>query len=435
MTCAQLPKLAHDQKPLRSLFLDLNAYFASVEQAEEPSLRGKPIAVCPVMADTSFIIAASYEAKKFGIKTGTQIGEAKRMCPDLICVPGRHSLYTHYHNKVVEAVDSVVPVEQVCSIDEMRAELIGKEREPDEARRIAGRIKEALADRVSPWIKASIGVAPNPFLAKLATDLMKPDGLVVIEGHELPDRLRGLKLREFCGINFRTEARLQAAGIFVSDHLLDASIEDLTRAFRSRVVAERWFYMLRGHEVELNLKHNQSLGHSHVLPPELRTDHGTRDVLLRLIQKAAARLRSSGLWTSSLTLHVRGKPSWTATQRCAPTQDSITLSKAAMELWEKRCFDRPLMAGITFHDLKEAEQVTPSLFEDTVYLSKLSHGVDKMNRKYGKNSVHVASVHSVKDAAPERIAFQKTELFSEGKGDNEWVPLPEQQRPAIFRMG
>jgi len=435
MGSSLLPQLNADSRPLRSLFLDLNAYFASCEQAQEPSLRNKPIAVCPVMADTSFIIAASYEAKKYGIKTGTQIGEAKRLCPGLLCVPGRHSLYTHYHKQIIDAVDSVLPVQQVCSIDEMKCALIGDERDPVRVRVLAKKIKAAIADNVSPQLTCSVGVAPNAFLAKLATDLMKPDGLVVIESKDLPHRLRGLSLREFCGINRRTEARLQAAGLFISDDLLDASIGDLTRAFRSRVIAERWFYMLRGYEVELKLKQNQSLGHSHILPPDLRSPQGTRDVLLRLVTKATARLRSTGLWTSSITVYVAGRPSWTATGRCAPTQDSLTITSRVLELWESRNFDRPMQVGITFHDLAPAELVTPSLFEDTAMLSKLSHGVDRVNQKFGKNKIHLASIHSVQDAAPERIAFQKVDLFSEGKDDNEWHPPAEHRKPPIFRMG
>ena len=123
--------MLRDERPLRVLFLDLNAYFASVEQQERPELRGRPIAVVPVMADTSFVIAASYDAKKFGIKTGTQIGEAKALCPELELVDARPPLYVGYHNRIIEVAESVLPVDKVCSIDEMRFRLIGTERSPE----------------------------------------------------------------------------------------------------------------------------------------------------------------------------------------------------------------------------------------------------------------------------------------------------------------
>ena len=112
---------------LRWLFLDLNSYFASVEQELRPELRGRPVAVVPVVADTTCCIAASYEAKAFGVKTGTQVGEAKRLCPGIALVEARHELYVEYHNRIVEAVEQRVPVSSVQSIDEMACRLIGRE--------------------------------------------------------------------------------------------------------------------------------------------------------------------------------------------------------------------------------------------------------------------------------------------------------------------
>ena len=117
------------QDPLLNwLFVDLNSYFASVEQQVRPELRGRPVGVVPMMADTTVCIAASYEAKAFGVRTGTIVADAKRMCPEIVLVEGRHEIYTEYHHRVVEAVESCVPVTAVCSIDEMACRLIGRER-------------------------------------------------------------------------------------------------------------------------------------------------------------------------------------------------------------------------------------------------------------------------------------------------------------------
>ncbi len=113
---------------LNWLFVDLNSYFASVEQEARPELRGRPVGVVPMMADTTCCIAASYEAKAFGVRTGTIVADAKRMCPEIVLVEGRHELYTEYHHRVVEAVESCVPVTAVCSIDEMACRLMGRER-------------------------------------------------------------------------------------------------------------------------------------------------------------------------------------------------------------------------------------------------------------------------------------------------------------------
>src|SRR5947209_374011 len=137
MVDANLPLIAKQERPLDVLFLDINSYFATVEQQEQPELRGKPIIVSPVNSDSTCAIAASYEAKRYGIKTGTNVGEARTMCPGLIVVPARPSLYVHYHERIIEAAESVLPVEKVDSIDEMHFKLIGKEREVPEAHRLA----------------------------------------------------------------------------------------------------------------------------------------------------------------------------------------------------------------------------------------------------------------------------------------------------------
>jgi DNA polymerase-4 len=413
--------LEKKDRGLRYLFLDLNSYFASVEQQESPELRGKPVAVVPVEADTSFVIAASYEAKAFGVKTGTKIGDAKQMCPGLICVKGRHPLYSHYHKLVIEKVEDVLPIEDVCSIDEMRFRLLGDERTPGNARELALRIKKVLREKVGECLTCSIGIAPNKYLAKVGTELQKPDGLVVIQSDDLPHRLHVLKLTDFPGINKRMCARLNGAGIFTTEQLCAASKHELLAAFGS-VVGERWWYMLRGFDISWNNKEGKTLGHSHVLPPDLRTDEGCREVLVRLLHKAASRLRSHELWACGMIVYVTAfGRSWQARTKLPPTQDSVTLNEYFMELWKEHDFVKPRGVGVTFYDLRPGEQFTPSLFDETVERSKMSHAIDDLNSRFGKNKVFVGSMEKAKHTAEERIAFNKTWLFSEGKGDNEWV--------------
>ena len=114
---------------LSTLYVDMNSYFASVEQQSRPELRGRPVAVVPVETDSTSCIAASYEAKAFGVRTGTNVGEARRMCPGLVLVKGRPDLYVRTHHAVIEAIDRVLPVAGVHSIDEFSCRLLGAERE------------------------------------------------------------------------------------------------------------------------------------------------------------------------------------------------------------------------------------------------------------------------------------------------------------------
>ena len=133
-----------DHSGVNWLFLDLNAFFASCEQQDDPALRGKPIIVAQMLADSTSAIAASYEAKAFGIKTGTRVSEAKRLCPSVIVVQAKHQRYSHYHERILEAVETCIPVEKVMSIDELACKLAGKERQIPVARELAVKIKRTI---------------------------------------------------------------------------------------------------------------------------------------------------------------------------------------------------------------------------------------------------------------------------------------------------
>jgi DNA polymerase IV len=169
------------------LFLDLNAFFASCEQQENPVLRGQPVIVVQTLTDSAVAIAASYAAKAFGIKTGTLMREARQLCPAVIPVQANHRLYTEYHERILKAVDTCLPVEKVCSIDEMACRLMGTERQVAVARELAVKVKRALREQVGECLTCSVGIAPNVFLGKVGSDLQKPDGLVVITNDDLSE--------------------------------------------------------------------------------------------------------------------------------------------------------------------------------------------------------------------------------------------------------
>ena len=171
---------AGQDSELNWLFVDLNSYFASVEQEVRPDLRGRPVGVVPMMADTTVCIAASYEAKAFGVKTGTMVGDAKRMCPEIVLVEARHELYVDYHHRVVEAVESCLPVTAVLSIDEMACRLMGRERPLLAAMELGRKVKATIREKVGPMLRSSVGLATNRYLAKVASDMEKPDGLIAL---------------------------------------------------------------------------------------------------------------------------------------------------------------------------------------------------------------------------------------------------------------
>ena len=259
---------------LNALYVDFNSYFASVEQQLRPELRGKPLGVLPLMAETTCCIAASYEAKAFGVKTGTSVRDARKMCPDMIFVEARPPLYVQYHHKLIEIVESCTHVEKVLSIDEMVCKLTGTQQEKENALKLAAKIKREL-NKQYEFIQCSIGIAPNTFLAKTASNMQKPNGCVVIESNDIPTKLFTLKLGALNGIGRQMEARLMRYGIDSIEKLYSANKQQLHAVWGS-VEGERYYDKLRGIEPYYVKNARSSLGHSHVLPPELRNMKGLK---------------------------------------------------------------------------------------------------------------------------------------------------------------
>src|ERR1700738_2396337 len=211
------------------LFLDLNAFFASCEQQEDPALRGRPVIVVQTLTDSACAIAASYAAKGSGIKPATLVRDARRLCPAVVPVQANHRLYSDYHDRILKAVDTCLPIEKGMAIDEMAWRLMGTERQVPVARELALKIKRALRDQVGECLTCSIGIAPNVFLGKVGSDLQKPDGLVVITKDNLPDILLSLELQDIYGIGERMEQRLHRAGILTVAQLWNAPTLQLRR--------------------------------------------------------------------------------------------------------------------------------------------------------------------------------------------------------------
>lgn len=381
--------------PLNYLFIDMNSYFASVEQQLLPSLRGRPVAVVPTRADTTCCIAASYEAKRFGIKTGTLVKEAKRLCPELRLLEARPKLYVETHHRIVKAVEACLPVHAVMSIDEMVCRLGDGERDPEPARRLAGQVKASIAGTVGEYLRSSIGLGPNILLAKVAADMQKPDGLTVIRSEDLPQCLYQLHLRDFPGVGPRMERRLNDRGITTVQQLCEMSRPQLAALWDSHVLADRWWRRLRGEDVRDPPTRRHSIGHSHVLAPQLRNDTDAWTVLVSLLHKAAARLRQMNYWTCSLTMSVGyfGRGTWQASQRLSPCRDTLTLLHAIEPMWRDKPRGTPMQVGVVLSDLREERNIPQSLFEEDRRLLALADAMDRVNDRFGPDTVYFGGSH------------------------------------------
>lgn len=392
---------------VRWLYLDMNSFFASVEQELNPALRGKPIAVVPLIADTTSCIAVSYEAKAFGVKTGTKVGEAKKLCPGIQLIEGNHESYIRYHNRIVPAVESCVPVDAVCSIDEIACRLTGSQQRVDVAAALADKIKGTIRAQVGSSLRCSIGVAPNRYLAKIAADLKKPDGFTVIRPRDLPGVLHQLKPRDLPGVGARMEENLRRKGIVTIGELLSLSPRELHRAWGS-VVGEKMWHLLRGEELHDKRSAQQSISHSHVLPPELRNVPDALRVLKKLTTKAAMRLRHERFWATSVEIFVRflGQDAWRARCSLDETQDTLTFLHAVAELWKGRPDGDPYAVGAVLAGLVPDAMHMPSLFDDPKR-GRLTRALDEVNERFGKEMVHFGATHEAGALAPLRIAFTR----------------------------
>jgi DNA polymerase-4 len=402
---------------LRSLFVDFNSYFASVEQHEDETLRGHPVGVVPVAAETTSLIAASYEAKAFGVGTGTLVRDARRLCPGIQIRVARPERYVYWHHRLIEAIDRAIPIARVGSIEEVACELVGRQRQRAMAEAIAAQVKHEVS-LAAPGgaIRCSIGIAPNDFLAKTASDMRKPDGLTVIEQAELPQALHGLTLRDLCGIGASMEARLHDAGI--------STVEELTAADKHRlrhvwggIEGERMWGLLRGAWLPVAATVRGSIGHSHVLGPELRNAVGARAVLKKLLVKAAMRMRREEMLGGALAVRIRfvGHELRWERDHTDDSRELLQLLNGMLDSGQRKRLlpgptnAVPLSVSVTLLRLVPRTQSSGSLFAPTDDPRKVDALVDRINAKFGYNKVYFGSMQLAleHDAAPMRIPFNR----------------------------
>ena len=283
---------------IERLYLDFDGFFASVEQQARPALRNKPIGIVPFAGvATTCVIAASKEAKRFGISNVMNVGEAKRLCPDLILVPQTPDLYRRAHNTLLAEINAVIPVDAVKSIDELTCRLDKAQRLDPE--RLAQQIKERIARYVGAYITCSIGFAPNRQLAKIAGKQNKPDGVTIWHPEHVPDVLYALPFSDIPGIGERMEKRLAKVGVANVEQLLSLPPKHMRKIWRS-VVGERLWYALHGYDIQAEKPERGMFGHGRVLPPEMRTIGAAEPIARMLLIKAARRMRNAGFYASRL---------------------------------------------------------------------------------------------------------------------------------------
>lgn len=400
---------------LNWLYIDLNSYFATIEQQVDSTLRNKPVVVVPLLSDTTCAIAASIEAKLKGIKTGTKIYQAKKLCPELICIVAKHALYVQYHRMVFKEINKYLCVDHIFSIDEGACRLTGEHCQEEVAVKLAKQIKAAIKANVGEYISCSIGIAPNRYLAKIATNMQKPDGLVVIKPDDIPHKLYQLKLTDLPGVGHSTFKRLISHGITTVKQLYQLDSKSFKRVWGS-IWGERIWYLLRGVDLPIEGTKSSNISHSQVLAPELRNPERARGVLLSLLLKAAQRLRARDLFTSNIIVIIEtaDKQSLKNKIRLEPTSDSSSLATSLLKCWDElikleltKVNSRSIAIKKVSINLTNLEAKTAQLsFSDLAAQNKtnkkqlLSRSIDRINTKYGCNTVSIGQLPKKNSKAP-----------------------------------
>ena len=375
------------------LFFDMNSFFASVAQAEEPALMGRPVGVLTTDAPGAACIAASIEAKRRGVGMGTLQEEARQLCPGIVFRAVKHDVCVNYHHAVQRAVETVLPIERAFSIDEFSCKLMGSQQEIPNALALGRRLQAVILAHVSPALRCSVGLAPNKMLAKVAAGFEKPGGLHWLLPHILPERITHLALDDLPGISSAMKARLEAAGI-VDVPTLYRTDPKQARAIWGSVAGERFVRELRGEVAIWPETRRGMFGHGQVLTGANRSPEGARLVARRLLVKAAARLRREGYFARSLSVGVKcarhGRQGQDGSIQA--TQDTFFLLETLGRYWARLRVAQPMAVHVTLGGLVPVADHIPDLFETRAAgvpnaREALCGLIDQLNRRYGQDTV------------------------------------------------
>jgi DNA polymerase-4 len=372
----------------------MDAFFASVEQLDDPSLRGKPVLVGH-KGPRGVVAAASYEARKFGCHSAQPMSVALRNCPHALVVPGRFARYREMSNRVFAIFERFTPLVEPVSIDEAYLDVSGSLALHGAAEEMAREIKRLIREETG--LTASVGVAPNKFLAKLASDMNKPDGLAVIGEGDVERLLPGMAVGRLWGIGKKTEAGLAAVGVKTVGDLRRMPREWMAARFGSS--AEHVANLARGIDERVVVADSEakSIGHEQTFETNLGDPQAVREVLLEQVEQVAARVRKHGLVARRVSLKIRFgdfqtiSRSRTLAEGTDRTDALLEAAGALFDAWAARTFSPVRLIGVSCGELgMPPAQLGLFVDEKDERAGKVDRAVDAINAKFGKRAIHRA---------------------------------------------
>ncbi len=384
-----------EQLEPRVLFVDMNSYFASCEQQVNYYLRGRPVGVCVYTGKYGCVIAPSVEAKRRGVKTGMRLNDAIQVCPDLVPVETNPARYREFHVKIMNVLRKYAEDVLPKSIDEAVVNLSKYRLMYKDPVQVALRIKEDIKNEVGDWLRCSIGVAPNTFLAKLASDIQKPDGLTVITPDNIDQVLSKLELQDLPGIARNHARRLEQAGITSPLKMRHTSPQVLREIFKS-VEGYYWHYRLNFRELDINSHEYKSMQAQRQVSREQRsTVESIEQVFMTLCMRLEQRMVKHGVHcrTIGFTARYGDNTRWDDYFSIGqPIQDGIVLMnliKERIRQFEDKYHGNPIFTtdvrsiGVNITNFVKNQDVHPSLFEDTSRTDTLRKTVYEIKNKFG----------------------------------------------------
>ena len=392
--------------PPRTIFhLDMDAFFAAIAVLDDPSLAGKAV-LTGGTGSRGVVTTASYEARKYGCRSAMPTAQALRLCPHAICVKVPGDRIRELSRAMFAVLDTFSPRVQPLSVDEAFLDMTGTERLMGEPRDVAQRLKDAVRDATG--LVASVGVAPNKFLAKLASDLEKPDGLTVITAGNLDAILTPLSVGKIWGVGPKAEADLARRGVKTVGDLRALTETELTGRFGDR--GTRLFRLSRGLDDRPVVPDRtaKSIGHEQTFGENLTRADDVRAVLLEQTERVGERLRRHGHHARGVTVKIRFGDFQTVTRSCTldrPSDATDVLWAAARELFDKWAaagFRSVRLIGMSAGSLGD-EPAQAELFPDSQRERQraLDAAVDRIARRFGPRTVHRAGPADGHTAPPQ----------------------------------
>ena len=367
----------------------MDAFFAAVEALRHPEYRGKPLIVGGDPAGRRGVVSTcSYEARKYGVRSAMPIREAVRRCPHAIFVRPDMRTYAAYSRRVYDVLQEFTPVIEPLSIDEAFLDMTGTEHFYSSLRDMAAEIKRRIRERTG--LIASVGVAHNKFLAKLASDSGKPDGLVIIDPADAQAFLDPMPVGRLWGVGPKTSERLAGLGVRTVRDLRERSAGWL-KAVLGDTAAAHLYLLARGIDDRPVVPEHESksISRETTFEDDVGDPEALRYVLAVLTADVGARLRRAGLFAGSVQIKARYPDFTTVTRRRTvphPFNDDDRLFAAADELLSKLAPKRPLrLLGVGVGDLTQSVQT--SLFDQDHRSEAIAETLDRLREKFGERVV------------------------------------------------